>query len=660
MTPIFGQDEFFHCDECSCKPESGWLFTCTQAVVRADGSIDPLKSCFLGPMAYTAVKQGKYTENEIKIMIKQRLAVFSSTQDTVPQFCAPAYFAHGYGMSDQGQSAKAGEEGTSSPPMSPSSRERQLYLKEKGLRVRFSDEVSYRSPSPKRFSSENSSAEETLQVQKNDSEEPMVTAEDGFAEYAAWSNAIQNMHSHSSFGSYNWFRVQTSGYGLIPYGSFSLDGAHDDDRGWAQKLNLFQTKQQNPDKNPQYYTVQAPAQSLNQDLPNKAHDDAYLERLGQTMDYHKAISDVHQVSQHRRKPQPQPQPVPSKPSIRSPFSFFKRDHHNKALVDVPSPIRPPVESPSPFHGGHHRTRTALPAANQGPGQVSFPSRGVVQVPGELSRGRPRYREQPQLRGNQRPPFMLHLGQPEDMNYHRVPVNLPARSIGVIDKAHLSPEYRSPPAGAVVHRRPTNAATAAASASPATPAGMVTRAATQKALPPAPPHSSSPAHPSPPRRAHPCDYKVCEACLEGHPDSETLLQATRYNPNANPNRAVPHRPILRGGVSSPGNPIDPHAQPFFFRPDFSTLDPVRVPGYGQNVMMRDAQYFINRDRDMALRDMVASRTVAATGQNPFANGSGDPLTTPMERPRANKHDPWAEQNLSPREAELIAEAMRQKI
>lgn len=677
MTPIFGQEDVFRCDECSCKPESGWLFTCTQAVVRADGSIDPLKSCFLDPVAYSAIKQGKYTENEIKIMIKQRLAFFSAAHGCVPQFAGSEYSAHrGFRQSAEVVVVEDDEEEEKSPSPSPSpsmsseSKKRQMYLKEKGLRVRFSEEISYRSPSPTRTFFEHDGVEKTIEVQENGSDEHDVSAEEDVAEFVAYTNAIKNMCGQSSIGSFNWFRVQTTGYGLVPYSSFSLDGAQDDDLGWAQKLNL---QKQNKNKSPHYYTVQEPAQSLDQ---NTARDDAHLERLGHTFDYHKAMREMHQISQHRRgqpqpqpqlqKQQPQPEPIRPKPSLRSPFNFFKRDNHNKALADLPGPVRPPVQSPNPasaFGPVPRRTQTG----NQGPAQVSYPSRGVVQVPPELLRGRSRHREQPQPqpqpRSHQRTPFVLHIGNPEDMNqYRRVPVTLPARSLGVIDKAHLPPEYRNPPAGGLVPYQPGHAAAPAPAmlaGGPAAPAGMVTRAATQKALPPTP-HSASPVLPAPSRPIHTCNYKLCEACLEGHPDSETLLPATRYNPQANPNRASPSRSFTRPGIPRASNPVDPHAQPFFFRPDSGSLDPVPLPGQGQHLMMRDAQYFVNRDRDLALRDMVANRTIAATGQNPFAENSGVPLTSPMERRRPDSRDPWAEQNLGPQEEQMIAEVIRHRI
>lgn len=83
-----------------------------------------------------------------------------------------------------------------------------------------------------------------------------------------------------------------------------------------------------------------------------------------------------------------------------------------------------------------------------------------------------------------------------------------------------------------------------------------------------------------------------------------------------------------------------------------MDPVNVQGHGRDVMMRDARFFVNRDRDVALQNMVANRTVATTGQNPFSRDDNS------VRPRGGPgSDRWANQNLEPIEEQMIANAMR---
>lgn len=111
---------------------------------------------------------------------------------------------------------------------------------------------------------------------------------------------------------------------------------------------------------------------------------------------------------------------------------------------------------------------------------------------------------------------------------------------------------------------------------------------------------------------------------------------------------------RRSVTTGGSHGQGQGQPHFFRPDFTTMDPVSVQGHGRDVMVRDASFFLNRDRDVGLQNLVADRTVASTGQSPFSSNNNRPV-----RPRgADRRDRWAGQNLEPQEEQMIASALRQ--
>ena len=247
MTPVFGKSDHFRCDECWRRPEAGWLYTCTQAVVKSDGSIDQRNQALLEPMVYSDVKDGKYSVNEVKILIKQRLNTLNMAREVVPPFYPPSGSGPGYGTLYQGEQAK--EES-----LNP---ERKSYLRENGLRVRFSEENSYRSPSPRacRDHEEEGEEEEGARVQENitndEQQHVMAAEEDDFDQYVAWVNTMINMKT-----SYILYRPDYD----------HRDGA------WVQTVEDIGLEQQ---QSPRYYSAQTTQSEVTQP---EVLDPTYVER----------------------------------------------------------------------------------------------------------------------------------------------------------------------------------------------------------------------------------------------------------------------------------------------------------------------------------------------------------------------------------------------
>lgn len=514
---------------------------------------------------HAAANHGEYPDFKSKGM-----NTFCYTENSLPRFYAAQTAAS---KSNVEQAAAAPVQ-----PASPASIERQKYLKDKGFRVRFSEKISYRSPSPSKYEDEDDDVEEIGRGQRLP-EEVFLSDEDDITEYIAWSNCIKNKYAHASPGTFDYFRVQTAGtvptvgssvsepgvkdpydhdwakklnlparehgsIGRIDYskvqkagvrGFFTLDGADDPndhewavsrrqhgrsitidyprvqpafttltagrscsldggrdpfDLGWAQKLHLWPRRQQEQDRGTsEYYIVPEPNQAVNGEQ-SRRYDPAHMEHLQHTSEYHRAITDVHHTTQ-RRLEQPQPQvqqsqqqPVWSRPSVRSPFNFFRRDHHSKDCYDAPDVVRSPVEGPiqghghgpvhgpaqhpaqhpnerpvqSPRHGpshgpsqgrGDHRRQFDQPAR---PANIPSSFRGAVLSPDDLARARSRYREhtlppQPYVNNPGPPQFVSPGSQPIDttMRYRNAPM-MNVRSLGFIDKASLGPQYQTPAAG----------------------------------------------------------------------------------------------------------------------------------------------------------------------------------------------------------------------
>lgn len=154
------------------------------------------------------------------------MTVFRSSESTLPRFYAAQTVA-----------SKSNVEQVESQPASPAYKERQKYLKEKGLRVRFSEEVSYRSPSPSKHEDEDDDVEEIGlglarargrgrgRGQKTP-EEFDVSDDDNITEYIAWSNSIKNKYGNASPGTFDFFRVTNAGTLSTSGGSSSMDIHH--------------------------------------------------------------------------------------------------------------------------------------------------------------------------------------------------------------------------------------------------------------------------------------------------------------------------------------------------------------------------------------------------------------------------------------------------
>lgn len=990
------------------------------------------------PVGHAAASTGKSTKSKIK--------------DRLNPFCAEGVLPRFYAAQAAASKANA-EQAAASQPASPATSERKQFLRDQGLRVRFSEEIYYRSPSPSKHGDEDEddAVEEIGRGQKA-SEEDASTCPDGdnITDYIAWSNAVKNKYGHARPGTFDYFRALNAGtvssvesprstddaddpndHGwakmlklpqrkrqsiapidyskvqkAVTKGSFCLDGAGDDpndhnwagmlrlprkqhakshtvdfsrpqtaptaaagrsssldgvrdpnDRGWAQKLNLRsrrhhhhqqdQGQGQDQYKNSgQYYMVPEPDQTVNDDQAKRV-DPAHIERLHNTSEYHKAITDVHQNTQRRlehTQPQPQAQVQPqqhaSRPSIRSPFSFFKRDQHHSKGFDAPDVVRSPVQGPvqAPIQ---RPVEGQLPVQGQGSVQgqgysrpLNIPNsfKGAVLSPEDLCRARSRYREhtlpqqQQPYAANVRPQFALPGNQP--VRHPSVPIMGHVRSLGVIDKAYLGPQYQTsapaPGAGiggadagqypASAHPAasfnqypgpasaqtqyyqtggpqavspgqfpasygyqyagpspvqyyapapgpfiqtgplqagmpvPMNAGTAGPVQSGAVPVNIDQASHMQSGVGPMPTGPTQAGAPSmhsgaavntqtgvgqmqsptqvgassmhagatinvqtdvghmqtgatpmqaggmntgvpankqtgppmqtgkythnpadnfgaPPRafikttpfQRHPSavfpgqirqtdpvehynatgvsgafaqttpsqhDPSSTVSCPRTQTEpgfthgiqtgprqhrpaataaattatqkalsptpttsqqsspshvssssSQVVLPATRYTNVNNPNYSAHRRSVTTsaagdgGGGPSGGHGHGPASkpkptrptsvgasgQPHFFRPDFTTIDPVSVQGHGHDVMIRDASFFVNRDRDVALQNLVADRTVASTGQNPFAHEDR------FVRPRGvDSRDRWAGQNLDPFEEQKIANAMRQPV
>ena len=383
MTPLFGKSDYLRCDECWRQPEAGWLYTCTQAVVKPDGSIDQRNQALLEPMVYSDVKDGKYSVNEVKILIKQRLNTLNMAREVVPPFYPPSGSGPGYGTLYQGEQAK--EES-----LNP---ERKSYLRENGLRVRFSEENSYRSPSPRRDHDEEE--EEGAKVQENttsdEQQHAMAAEEDHFDQYVAWVNTMINMRT-----SYTPYRPD------YDHG----DGA------WVQTVEDISVEQQ---QSPRYYSAQATQSEVTQP---EVLDPTYVERSRRevrSFDYHRAVTDMHWSTQHDNENhhQQQQSEVSHKPAHHSPV-----DGSNRGQQDPMAPV--PVRPASQNSNREHHNPAAVPmqahAGNQG---QNIPRYYDAQVQLEISRGRSLHRQitnsnrGQQPRNNRRTPFVLNIHQSDE-------------------------------------------------------------------------------------------------------------------------------------------------------------------------------------------------------------------------------------------------------
>ncbi|BCR90368.1 uncharacterized protein ACHE_60254S [Aspergillus chevalieri] len=506
LTPIEGMSEMFHCDECWHKPELGWLWTCTQDVVGEDGLIDPKKCALLEQKAYMSVLSGAHDEDNVKIMIKQRLALLSREE-----FRSPQNMEQGYAAVGQSQDRRPKDE-ASTP-------ERQKHVRQKSQRVRFAEENSYRSPSPSVYRDEEE--DKSVEVHHNTVPEQQSVAsdEDNHAEYVAWLNMITNMRNETKFGQ------------LRPEVNTSQSPANVGSNGWAQSIQgVHAQQQQSSDNNAQLQTNGSQPQAI---------DRSYITRLRREMhslDYHEAIADMHKtsrVSPQQLRARHQPEVSRSK-SFRSHFQRSHQGSHSRDdenQIAAPVPVRPashdysrPHQSPD-HHTGRHE-------------QLGSHYRGV-QSPPETFRGRALSRSnshparQPPGQNIRRVPFVLNIRDPEENQNSTVQVA--ARAIGYIPKERLSPEYHSPPPAA--HEQPSYRTT--------------------KPLPPSPP---PPPPPRRPRFLFPCGYKICSTC-RGVRINE-MLPATRYNPEEESARP--------SAVSEWTQQFDIQEQPMFFRPDFEDL------------------------------------------------------------------------------------------
>ena len=444
MTPAFGKSDYFRCDECWRRPEAGWLYTCTQAVVKPDGSIDQRNQALLEPMVYSDVKEGKYSVNEVKILIKQRLNTLNMAREVVPPFYPPTGSGPGYGTLYQGEQAK--EES-----LNP---ERKSYLRENGLRVRFSEENSYRSPSPRACRDHDEEEEEEedeeeeeekgVKVQENTTSDEQLHAmtadEDDFDQYVAWVKTMVNMRTS-----------------YIPY---RPDYDHGDG-AWVQTVEDISVEQQ---QSPCYYSAQTTQSEVTQP---EVLDPTYVERSRREMrsfDYHRAVTDMHWNAQHDNESQQQQ----SEASRQSAHHSFV-DGSNRGPQDtMVAPV--PVRSASQNSNREHQNPAAVPMHAQGNQGQDIPRYHDAQVQLEISRGRTFHRQitnsnrAQQPRNNRRTPFVLNIHQSdeEQILHQGAPGAVPAQT------SNLNPRPLPQP-------------------------------------PPPPPR------PSPPRPLYPCDYKLCVDC-----------------------------------------------------------------------------------------------------------------------------------------------------
>lgn len=502
MTPTYGKSDLFRCDECWCKPVSNRLYTCTQSVVTADGSIDARKKQVLDSGVRAAVNGGLYSREEVKILIKQKLSAWNLVRDLVPCFYPPRPPGPGYGTLYQGEEVK------------------KCYLEKSCVREVEEGELSSR-------------GEEVGDPLAGD-----------VSPYVAWlktANINKRRNEASELASY------------IP----CVDGAHDDP-SCPQAVTHAQ-QQQNPN---------------HQDRQTESRDLSYLQH---TFDYHMAINDMYQISQHHEnsRPRPQPHPLARSKTFRLPFRRFNKQ-------DSPDRSAGVVRSEGVRPQGHRHSRSLAGV----PGTLAY---GVAQAQSEKSRGRSLLRR---FRSHHRPAF-VNVHQPDQ----KILVSLPARQIGFIDKEQLFPEHRQ-----------------------TTTHGNSLSSYTSCPLPPLP---SPPPRPTPPRPLYPCDYKICAACRGLNEDENEILPATRYNINED-----------RQGqnVSNKNKPVhasSPHEQPIFFRPDFA--DPNSYPTLRDGVLMRDARYFLARE-DPQLRNLVSRRSTIVDVDDYVSGGGerGEEIGFPMDR------------------------------
>lgn len=499
MTPLYGKSDLFRCDECWCKPASGRLYTCTQSVVTADGSIDARKKGFLDAGVRAAVNGGLYSREEVKVLIKQKLSAWNLARDLVPYFYPPRPPGPGYGTLYQGEEAK------------------KCYLRKSCVREVEGGELFH--------------CDEEVEEHTGTGEEQYPLTGD-VSPYVAWLKTANNNQRHneaSEFASY------------IP----CVDGAHDDP-SCLQAVTHAQ-QQQNPN---------------HQDQQTESRDRSYLQH---TFDYHMAINDMYQISQHHEnsRPRPQPHPPARSKTFRLPFRRFnKQDSPDRSAGVVrPEGVRPQG----------HRYSISLAGV---PGTLAH---GVTQTQSEESRGRSLLRR---FKSHHRPAF-VNVHQPDQ----KIPVSVPARQIGFIDKEQLFPERQT-----TTHGTPLSSYTS-------------------RPLPPLP---SPPPRPTPPRPLYPCDYKICAACRGLSEDGDEVLPATRYHPDEDKqgqNGSNNNKPI---------HASSPHEQPIFFRPDFA--DPNTYPTLRAGVLMRDARYFLARE-DPQLRNLV-SRQSTIVDVDEYVPGGGE--------------------------------------
>lgn len=591
LTPIGGVSDIFRCDECRHKPELGWLWTCTQDVVREDGLIDPKKCALLEPTMYTAVMAGAFEEVDVKIMIKQRLAVLS--REEITGF-------HTFQDEERYQGQRPKDE--------PSMPERQKYLRQNSLRVRFAEENSYRSPSPPvdRDDEEDknvSAHQNTVQEQQN-----AASDEDDYAEYIAWLNMITNMRNETNFG-----QLRSLNVGLA-HGPSPANGGFGSN-AWVQSIQGVHAQQQ------QNHTVQTDGSQP------QVIDRSYIARLRREMhslDYHEAIADMHKtsrVSPQQLRARHQPEVSRSK-SFRS---HFQRSHHgqnrdNGNQIAAPVPVRPLSHDYSRQYQSPDHQLSPVTAGRQHANKQDQPThyRGV-QSPPEMHRGRSLTRSnshparEPQSHSIHRVPFVLNVHDPDDQNstVQSVPVQVAARAIGYIRKQQLSPEYRT------------------LSAVPEQPSYR-----TQRPLPPPPPRR--------PKFVFPCGYKICSTC-KGAKENE-MLPATRYNPEESAwrNASIP--------VHEPARQSDIQDQPMFFRPDFE--DPSNNPIAKDGILMRDAQYFLARENDPELRGLIVSHsTILNLGESTPAPADENPASR-MEGLAVEGSDNSTDDSVGAREQKVI--------
>ncbi|OJJ88390.1 uncharacterized protein ASPGLDRAFT_41956 [Aspergillus glaucus CBS 516.65] len=405
LTPIEGVSEIFRCDECWQKPELGWLWTCTQDVVGEDGLIDPKKCALLERKAYMSVLSGVHEDDNVKIMIKQRLALLSREEFHSPQNV------------EQGQAQDQRPKDEASIP------ERQKHVRQKSQRVRFAEENSYRSPSPPVY--RDKEEDKSVEVYRNTVPEQQSVAsdEDNHAEYIAWLNMITNMRNETSFGQLR------PGVNTSQHSANTVQGVH--------------AQQQQASGNTQVQANESQSQAI---------DRSYITRLRREMhslDYHAAIADMHKtsrVSPQQLRARHQPEVSRSK-SFRS---HFQRSHQGSQRRDDENQIATPVPVRPASHDYSRQYQSPNHHTGRHEQQLSTHYHGI-QSPPEMFRGRALSRshshparEQPG-HNTRKVPFVLKIHDPEENQNSTVQVA--ARAIGYIPKERLSPEYHSPPPAA---------------------------------------------------------------------------------------------------------------------------------------------------------------------------------------------------------------------